>query len=298
MTSERALDWVAGSAQRLIHHAARRAPDSLADRLEEEWLADLASQRGPIQRLRFAFGCCWAINVIAHEHAVAALPVASSPTAQGHFIHHADGHGDSPFFTARTITFVLVAILHAALLYGLATGLGPKFTKIIESPLVPRILELPPRDSLPPPPQPKVSTTRIDLPPRIGLPPMERDSPDVIEGTSRELPQTTTLPPTTPTVVNRVPGGPGIGFPSTDDFYPDASIRLGEKGLVTVRACVDAKGRLVSEPTIVQSTASARLQESALRLAKAGSGHYRATTEDGRPVDSCYAFRIRFDLRN
>jgi len=297
MTSERA-DWVDGIAHRLIHHAARRAPDSLADRLEEEWLADLASQRGPIQRLRFAFGCCWAINVIAHEHAVAALPVASSPTGQGHFIHHTGGHGDSPFFTARTTTFVLVAILHAALLYGLAMGLGPKFTKISESPLMPRILEPPPRDSLPPPPQPKVSTTRIDLPPRTGLPPMERDSPDVIEGTSRELPPHTVLPPTIPTVVNRVPGGPGVGFPSTDDFYPDASIRLGEKGLVTVRACVDAKGRLISEPTIVQSTGSARLEAAALRLAKAGSGHYRATTEDGRPVDSCYAFRIRFDLRN
>ena len=127
---------------------------------------------------------------------------------------------------------------------------------------------------------------------------MESDSKDVIEGTSPELPPHTALPPTTPPMVNSVPGGPGSGFPSTDDFYPDASIRLGEKGLVTVRACVDAKGRLISEPTIVQSTGSARLEEGALRLAKAGSGHYRATTEDGRPVDSCYAFRIRFDLRN
>jgi TonB family protein len=298
MTSERALEWVEGIAHRLIHHAARRAPDSLADRLEEEWLADLASQRGPIRRLRFAFGCCWAINVIAHEHAVAALPVASSPTGQGHFIHRPGGNGDAPFFTARTITFLLVATLHAALLYGLATGLGPKFTKIIASPLVPRILEPPPRDSLPPPPQPKVSATRIELPPGIDMPPMETDSKNVIEGTSPELPPRTALPPTSPPVVNRVPGGPGSGFPSTDDFYPDASIRLGEKGLVTVRACVDPQGRLTSEPTIVQSTASARLQESALRLAKAGSGHYRATTEDGRPVDSCYAFRIRFDLRN
>ena len=138
MTSERALDWVDGIAHRLIHHAARRAPDSLADRLEEEWLADLASQRGPIQRLRFAFGCCWAINVIAHEHAVAALPVASSPTGQGHFTHHPGGNGDSPFFTARTITFVLVAILHAALLYdsvfakdGMHLGVGSAISMIV-----------------------------------------------------------------------------------------------------------------------------------------------------------------------
>src|SRR3984957_10992603 len=71
-----------GIAHRLIHRAARRAPDSLSDRLEEEWLAELASQRGSIQRLRFALGCCWATNVIAHEHAVAALPVAGSLTTR------------------------------------------------------------------------------------------------------------------------------------------------------------------------------------------------------------------------
>jgi TonB family protein len=119
----------------------------------------------------------------------------------------------------------------------------------------------------------------------------------VIKGTVDE-PVQPKLPPPSANVVNRVQGGPGIGFPSTDDFYPDASIRLEEKGLVTVQVCVDGRGRLTSEPTIVQSTGSSRLEEGALRLAKAGSGHYRATTEDGRPVDSCYPFRIRFDLRN
>ena len=31
--------------------------------------------------------------------------------------------------------------------------------------------------------------------------------------------------------------------------------------------------------------------------AVAGSGHYRAATEDGRAVNSCYSFRVRFALR-
>lgn len=51
-------------------------------------------------------------------------------------------------------------------------------------------------------------------------------------------------------------------------------------------------GPAVAEP------AAERLDEGALRLAKAGPGHYGATTEGGRPVNSCYPFRIRFDLRN
>jgi TonB family protein len=295
MTSERAWDWVDGIAHRLIHRAAGRAPDSLSDRLEEEWLADLASQRGSIQRLRFALGCCWATNVIAHEHAVAALPVAGSAAGQGHFIHaHRD---DSPFFTGRTITFVLVALLHAALLYGLAMGLGPQIRKIIVGPLTTRIIEPPPRSTSLSIPRAIMSSSRIFLPPQERIPPIEADPPDVIKGTVDE-PVQPKLPPPSANVVNRVQGGPGIGFPSTDDFYPDASIRLEEKGLVTVQVCVDGRGRLTSEPTIVQSTGSSRLEEGALRLAKAGSGHYRATTEDGRPVDSCYPFRIRFDLRN
>jgi TonB family protein len=291
MTSER-WDWVDRIAQHLIHRAARRAPDSLSERLEEEWLADLAAQRGPIPRLRFALGCCWATNVIAHEHAVAALPATSSPVGHANFVHQ----DDPPFLTGRTITFVLVASIHAAVLYGLAMGLGPQFTKIIVGPFVTRVVEPPPRSSLPPPPRPQVSPTTIELPPQAKMPPIESDQTDV-QATPREPPHAV-LPLSAPAAVNRVQGGPGIGFPSTDDFYPDASIRTGEKGAATVRACVDGKGRLVSEPTIIQSTGSARLDEGALRLAKAGSGHYRATTEDGQPVNSCYPFRIRFELRN
>jgi hypothetical protein len=48
---------------------------------------------------------------------------------------------------------------------------------------------------------------------------------------------------------------------------------------------------------IAESSGSPRLDESATRLSLAGSGHYRPTTEDGRPVDSCYVFRVRFVMR-
>ena len=54
----------------------------------------------------------------------------------------------------------------------------------------------------------------------------------------------------------------------------------------------------VADDGPVAEPAVERLNEGALRLAKAGSGHYGATIEDGRPVNSCYPFRIRFDLRN
>jgi TonB family protein len=294
MTSERTLDWVDGLVHGLIHHAARRAPDLLSERLEEEWLADLAERCGRISRLRFAVGCCWATSVIAHDHGAAALPATSSPV--GHALL-GYAHADYPrLFSRRTITFLLVAGLHAAVLYGLAIGLTSKYVKVLSTPpFVARVLERP-RSDLPPPPQPQVSHTRIEVP-ISEMPQVESEPGDGVEPTPQE-PQRSELSASVPTPVKRVQGKPDAGFPSADDFYPPAAIRMGEKGSATVRACVDAKGRLISEPTIVESTGSPRLDEGALKLAKAGSGHYRATTEDGRPVNSCYPFRIRFELRN
>ncbi|HEY7887761.1 MAG TPA: hypothetical protein VIC29_06000 [Steroidobacteraceae bacterium] len=43
---------------------------------------------------------------------------------------------------------------------------------------------------------------------------------------------------------------------------------------------------------------AALIDQGALRLASAGSGHDRPTTESGQPVSSCYAFRISFRLED
>jgi hypothetical protein len=64
-----------------------------------------------------------------------------------------------------------------------------------------------------------------------------------------------------------------------------------------VEKSLEASSPLTSDPTTVKSSGSARLDEGALKLARAGSGHYRAATEDGRPVNSCYPLGIRFQLK-
>jgi TonB family protein len=98
--------------------------------------------------------------------------------------------------------------------------------------------------------------------------------------------------------VIRVEGGPGQGFPNTEDFYPASAIRLGQQATAAVLVCVNDRGALTSEPTLARSSGIGSIDAGALRLAKAGSGHYRATTEDGNPVSSCYTFHIRFALKN
>jgi hypothetical protein len=57
---------------------------------------------------------------------------------------------------------------------------------------------------------------------------------------------------------------------------------------------VPAKASPTRTTTIPRQPA---LDEGAIKLAKAGSGHYRATTENGTPVSSCYGFLIKFNLQ-
>jgi TonB family protein len=287
--------WVAGLTQWLIHRAARNAPESLSERLEEEWLADVHARSRAWSRLSFALGCCWATRVIAREHTGS---IALASPASGPRLAIPYPHGDFAPFSRRSMTFGLVVALHIAVFYGLMVGLNVNVTKLITIDLENRPPpQTHPRELPPPLPPPTFTHTRIEDPPPE-FPPTGDVDPNVIvvpqpPSNSEQLPP---APP--PHVVNRVPGGPSSGFPNTDDFYPSAAKRLEEQGLATVRVCVDVNGRLLSDPTTEQSSGSARLDAGALQLAKAGSGHYRASTEDGKPVNSCYPFRVRFQLRN
>ncbi len=85
------------------------------------------------------------------------------------------------------------------------------------------------------------------------------------------------------------------GFPASEDYYPAASKRLGEEGTPTVKVCVGPNGKLTEEPTIAQSSGNARLDEGAIKLAKAG--RYVAGTVDGQPATDCLQFRVKFELK-
>jgi periplasmic protein TonB len=279
----------------LIQRAARGVPASLSERLEEEWLADMGSRTSPLSRLRFALGCCWATRVISLEHSAAPMSVASV-TVGGKIAVPYLYDDLAFFFSRRSSTLVLVAALHVAVFYGLITSLGSSSVTLNPPPLQPRFLPaVQPHEPPPPLPIPSRITWQLD-PPMPDVPPLDdvNDGDKIYSG-----PPDTQLPPTSPIhAVNRVSGGPGAGFPDAEDYYPSAAKRLEEQGISTVRVCVDAHGRLTSAPTTVQSSGSTRLDEGALLLARAGSGHYRASTEDGRAIDSCYAFRIRFRLKS
>jgi TonB family protein len=286
--------WMDGVGQRLIRHAARRAPESLSQRLQEEWLADWAARTSAMSRLQLAIGCCWATRVIALEFQPSSI-AAASPAVAGNAVSAYAQH-DAGYFSQRSGTLFIVLSLHALLFYGLITAV----THIHVTAVNP-LQNLPQKDPLPQTlplavPEPSLTDATIHLPPIDQKLPLETDPPTDI-ATNLE-PRVPFNPPPPPQAVKQVLGGPGVGFPNTDDFYPPQSRRLDEQGVGTVQVCVDANGRLTAEPTMAQGTGNARLDDGALKLAKAGSGHYRPTTENGQPVNSCYAFRVRFQLRN
>jgi TonB family protein len=278
-------------SERLIHLAAGRAPESLSQRLEEEWLADLSARPTPMSRLRFAIGCCWASGVIAFEHQPTEAPV---------MIAHAQHQAG--FLSRRSGTLMLVVSLHAAVFYGLMTTLAHRAGNAVPAPLQNRLLDNPLHEPPPPLPTPQLHNWRIptDIP-KFEVPrepdPIHDTATDVVQDPPRTLPAPPP-PPSSEHMVTQVQGGPGKGFPNPDDFYPGLARRLEEQGMATVKVCVDVNGRLTADPTTLRSSGSARLDEGALRLARAGSGHFRPTTEDGKPVNSCYPLAIRFQLKN
>ena len=248
--------------------------------------------------LRFALGCCWAATVIQHEHGgtSAAAATAGSTTGQSTITYYS--HGDPPFFTRRTLALLLIACVHVILIYALASGLGPPVITAVPPPVTGDFLPATPKPRPPPPPpDPSLRSWPVDAPPLPPQPQFPRYT--ATDGSVTDGPPSQPHEPPQPQgPLNRVIGGPGKGFPNTAEYYPAASRRLAETGIAGVRVCVDGAGRLTARPTIAESSGSVRLDEGARALAQAGSGHYRPTTEDGRPVDSCYVFRVRFELRD
>jgi TonB family protein len=83
---------------------------------------------------------------------------------------------------------------------------------------------------------------------------------------------------------------------STDEYYPPASIRLEEKGVAQVRACVAATGELSQAPSLITSSGYARLDTAALAWVREAV-RFTPATQHGVAVASCKGFRVTFRLK-
>lgn len=87
-----------------------------------------------------------------------------------------------------------------------------------------------------------------------------------------------------------------IGRTQVQDYYPDSSRKLHEEGVTRVKACVDERGKLTSEPVVTLSSGHPRLDKASLKLAKAGSGRYKPAMQDGKPIAACFEFNVAWKL--
>jgi protein TonB len=200
---------------------------------------------------------------------------------------------DTQIFTRRTIVLFAIVALHVFIAWVLATGLATRAIQLVAPPIQTSVVQQQKQQlKPPPPPPPQLQQQQVQVPPpvvNINVPQAEQTHAitvvkRVVRAAPAQVVQTTPLQP--------IPND----FPQTDTYYPDASRRLGEQGTALVKLCIGAGGRVVSDPAIERSSGSSRLDQAAIRYAKATSGHFRPATRNGAAVTECVSLPIKFQL--
>ena len=197
--------------------------------------------------------------------------------------------------TSRAIVFVAAVLFHILVGYFIASGLARKAIDSIAAPLVTDIVEeVKEKQKPPPPPPPEMVRPPVEVPPpEVSIDvPIETNSTAITDVTDKPLPKAPPAP-----VAKAVQIGPRLDVkrsPSTDDYYPPSARRAEIEGISTVRACVSTDGKTSGEPTVSNSSGNAALDEAAIKWTK--RARFAPGTEDGKPIEMCTQFKVRFKL--
>ena len=199
---------------------------------------------------------------------------------------------DTSFISRRAIVFFAIVAFHLLIVWALASGLARKVVEVIAPPIETDIIEeLETREEPPPPPPPEMER------PPVEVPPPEVDISIPVETTTAIQDVTNRPPPPRPppprAVQRTAPKLDVRRSPATDEYYPPSSRRANEEGVATVRACVTAEGR-TGKATVDKTSGFERLDEAALKWAQ--RARWSPGTEDGKPVEMCAPFNVRFQL--
>jgi protein TonB len=156
------------------------------------------------------------------------------------------------------------------------------------------VQEVQKRDEPPPPPPPKMERPPVEVPPpdvAINVP-SDENTTAIRDVTDRPV---QAAPPPPPRAVVRTGAKLDVKHsPSTDDYYPPTSRRMGEQGTTTVSVCVTPEGKIAGEPKVQHTAGSSRLDEAAVKWA--AHARFQPGTEDGKPVEGCTPFNVKFVL--
>ena len=194
-----------------------------------------------------------------------------------------------------TVLAVIIGV-HLLMGWALVSGLARSVVEVIAAPLQTDLIdEIKTEDKPPPPPPPEMERPPVEVPPpevTIDIPMESANTTAISDVTNRPVPVAPPQP-----VARPIPARLGKNFPNSEDYYPPAAKRAEEQGSPTVKVCVGPNGKLVREPVIQASSNFPRLDEGALKLAKAG--RYMPGTQDGQPLpESCIAFKVKFQIKD
>ena len=197
---------------------------------------------------------------------------------------------------------VIIASLHAVIIYLLVTA-PPDTRSLLDTSVLDAEVIPPERhESSPPPIAPVIldDSIRVDpLPVQISID-VPADEPLMAHDTDTrnsdellvKLPATASTPPQTDSIPVIRPRP--IAGPSGASRYPNASIRAKESGAVDMNICVSTAGS-VDSVEVAHSSGFPRLDETALGMA--AEYRFQPATRAGRPVAACAHYRIVFRVK-
>lgn len=216
-------------------------------------------------------------------------------------------YADHSETSSRTVSIVIVVLIHAALGYAFVTGLGMKYVKKAAEQL--NVIDVkeepPPPDEPPPPPPPKAADV---APPPVVSPPALVETPSVappIQTSPTPQPLPSPIPlPAAPSAPPAPPAPPAPKFAATKaaprgapgnwvtpDDYPSRALREGRTGTTGFRLEIGPNGQ-VTNCTVTSSSGHADLDAEACRLLTRRARFKPAKGTDGNPTSDTYSNRI------
>jgi protein TonB len=205
-------------------------------------------------------------------------------------------YADHSEASSRTISIVIVALIHVVLGYAFVTGLGMKYVKKAAEQLnVIDVKEEPPPPDEPPPPPPKPAD--VPPPPVVAPPPVVQTPvaappiqtvatppPPVV------LPPAPSAPPPPRPVARATPKGKPGDWVTSDD-YPSRALRENRSGVVGLRLDVGADGK-ATNCTVTSSSGHSDLDSTACQLVIRRARFKPATGTDGAPMADSWSSRF------
>lgn len=198
-----------------------------------------------------------------------------------------------------TVILAVVILLHLGIFYGIQSGLARKVVELLPPDIKTKIIdeEKPPEEAPPPPPPPEIP---IEPPPFVPPPEVSVQTAPTPNAITNVV---TTPPPPSPPIMAPQPARQAVvAAPkmdakksrSCDEYYPAASSRAEEEGVVQIKCYIGLNGKC-DQISVAKSSGFDRLDDAAQKCAK-DLLRFVPQSKDGVAEATWYDFNVRFKM--